>query len=664
MKKIETELKNRIHNLDVVAFDIFDTILTRTVNPESIKKIWAKEINRQYCLTSNNSELYKIRFDLEAQMCQQNQKNGFDLDFNVEKLYFELANQFKIEDVNRFVETCIAQEIAIESRCQVIDQNWLDAIRKIKQEYPNIKIICISDMYLTKNMLTEILKNHGVFNLLDGLYVSSEYLITKRSGKLYSHLLQELGWNPEKVLMVGDNKISDVENSQSLGMMVYHIDREAQHQQYNTWEKTINDTYIQKEIKELFKMNPEESFENIAAALYLYIEKLYNKLKYNQVEDVFFLSREGEFLKVLFDYYQTSIGVEKINSHYLIVSRKSTFLPSLKALEEEDFYNLFRQYIHMSISEFLNSLNFIPSDIELLKNSLDLDFKNKITDFPNSKEFKVLKNNDVFKTIYETNRVLQKENFIQYVKSFNVDLMKGLHIVDVGWKGTIQDNIYNILNQEINVVGYYTGLVASGNATNHNQKMGLLFSLYPEKTSNYMIYSENRALFEMILGASHGSANRYLRNGDEIELELFNKEEEKVLFETIVQPMQVKIYERFTKLNELLLNKAYDDRVVERTLNDVHAQLVFFPTKRQLSFFEKMYHYENFGVFEFSTFNTSMNKNFKAKVKEYQLFMKQPITYLGNSFWPLYKLYQNDLVALSKVYQGARYIQLKINRLI
>ena len=76
-----------------------------------------------------------------------------------------------------------------------------------------------------------------------------------------------------------------------------------------------------------------------------------------------------------------------------------------------------------------------------------------------------------------------------------------------------------------------------------------------------------------------------------------------------------------------------------------------------------MYHYENFGVFEFSTFETNKTKGLTDKLEQYKLFVKQPISYLGNSFWPLYKLYQNDLVILSKVYQNARYVQLKIKKL-
>lgn len=664
MKKIEMEIKNRINNLDVIAFDIFDTILTRTVNPESIKKIWAKEINRQYKLTKRNSELYQLRFELEAKMCKENQNAGYDLEFNLEKMFFQIASHFKLENEDEFVETCIAHEISIESRCQVIDENWLHAMKRIKCDYANVKIVCISDMYLTKKMLTKILNNHGIFNLLDDIFVSSEYLLTKRSGKLYSHLINELGWKPERVLMVGDNKVSDFERPQSLGMMAYHIDRTEQHRQYDTWDKMITDEYLKREVNKIFASNCDASFENIAAALYLYIQKLYNQLRYNRVQDVFFLSREGEFLKVLFDYYQVSMGVEKINSHYLIVSRKSTFLPSLKALDVENFHNLFRQYIHMSIAEFLNSLNFILNDIENLKHELNINFEERITDFPNSKEFKMLKENKLFQTIYESNRIQQKENFITYVKSYDIDLSKGLHIVDVGWKGTIQDNIYNILDNKVKVIGYYTGLVASGNATEHNEKMGLLFSLYPEKTPNYIIYSENRALFEMILGASHGSANRYINEDGRIEVELFNKKEEKVLFDTVVQPMQSEIYKRFIKLNEFLINKAYDDQIIERTLNQIHTQLVFFPTQKQLTFFEKMYHYENFGVFEFSTFETLNNKNIKVKLEQYKQFINQPISYLGNSFWPLYKLYQNDLAMLFKCYQAARYVQLKMKKLI
>nr|EIU2726600.1 hypothetical protein [Pseudomonas aeruginosa] len=96
-------------------------------------------------------------------------------------------------------------------------------------------------------------------------------------------------------------------------------------------------------------------FPELATTLLYFIEKLHEALVKQGVEQVYFLSREGQPLKRMFDLYQNKVS-GSIESHYLEVSRRSTLLPSLKSLAEEGFETLFRQYRRISLFEFLSSL--------------------------------------------------------------------------------------------------------------------------------------------------------------------------------------------------------------------------------------------------------------------------------------------------------------------
>ncbi len=84
-----------------------------------------------------------------------------------------------------------------------------------------------------------------------------------------------------------------------------------------------------------------------------------------------------------------------------------------------------------------------------------------------------------------------------------------MSIVDVGWKGSIQDNLFYILDQEVAVAGYYVGSLIATERRKNNRKQGLLFDDTPRLSPYFHVYNNNRSLYEMMLGASHGSADGY-----------------------------------------------------------------------------------------------------------------------------------------------------------
>ena len=72
----------------------------------------------------------------------------------------------------------------------------------------------------------------------------------------------------------------------------------------------------------------------------------------------------------------------------------------------------------------------------------------------------------------------------------------------------------------------------------------------------------------------------------------------------------------YNEIEKTLINNYYDNKKIEKIINRIHYKMVFKPSEKQLTFFNKVYHYENFGVFEFSKFNLKKELNLSFYIKE------------------------------------------------
>lgn len=635
-----------------VFYDIFDTIVSRTVQPEYVKKIWSTNIVKIFNLNISSVELYCLRNKIEIDLCNKSISKGHDGENTYYDTIKEIFNKVKVGcDFTNFLEICTNEEISIESSVLYVNEDILKSIKEYKKK--KCKIYCLSDMYLSKQMVIEIFNNLGIAKYFNDIFVSCEYLKNKVSGRLYDVVLKQLKIKPESCLMIGDNKAKDYDMPISKGINAQHIDRSDKNNYYEEFMKNNSPEIVKKNLIELSKTN-NENFNNMIYSLYNFIDRLYYKLIREEYNEVFFLAREGEYLKKLFDYYVDNNYGKKIKSHYLYVSRKATYLPSLKSLNEEDFSFLLDQYSYITIREFLSSLNFDKEEIKMIENDLIelFDIDKKIGWFKDSLELKVLKKSQVFKDIYETKRIEQNTLFKKYVKQHSNN--KRIMIVDIGWNGSIQDNIQNILGKEYEVSGCYFGLCLR-NQKYAGRKYGLVFANYPYQDKQYPLYFENRTIYEIMCGASHGSANKYILNNDKkVEVSLFSKKEEQAIYKNIVKPTQDKMFETYKRINEILCNKYYDNIEINKIYNKIQYNLLYKPTKEQLNFFDKIYHYENFGVFEFTTFNNSKKVGIKKIIKEHVKFFLKYGTYFDDTFWPVLKLHNNKMYIPYKLYKYRR----------
>lgn len=659
-------------NPDVVFIDFFDTIVERTVNPEDVKKISSRKLSELLGGRFSHSEIYSIRSSLEKDICNSNFSSGYDLEFNFFTLRDQLAE--KLSTRSGIPSTSIAQwivniELSTECAVQLTDPTVVKLLEGLRNN--SIPVYLISDFYLPKPLFFELLDHHSLTHFFKEIFVSADDLLTKRSGRRYVDIRKKLLHDDTKAVMIGDNYEADYSKALEHGLAAIHIDRSEKHKFYRSKKLDFgNWNLLEKQIKCVIKQdNVSKVFPELALTLSYSISKLFHELTITGHQEVFFLSREGQFLKSLFDDYQDITGhhgSRRIQSHYFCVSRRSTFLPSLKLLKHEDFETLFRQYRRISIIEFLENLGLSHLS-EPLGEDLGVDVSARFEDLSSSDIFPKLISNQRFINAYEKRRKEQFDAFSTYLCSFQNDNPSSkIAVVDVGWKGTIQDNIYNFLTNGgskktgfKSIDGYYIGLVAPGNKNEMNRKWPLIFSCLNGRSKGFEFFNENRSLFEITLAANHGSVRGYSMTSKNSASPLFEDFTiECQLFEDKISPLQENLRDAIQRITKHLNENTYSKSKLHSFVTRQHARMVLKPSQREIQWLLSSFHVENFGVFETSRFSLNGNQlSISDRVKfTYRLLTKKPPQDLG--FWPWLTIKQKALPFLHIAYASRRWLGL------
>lgn len=403
-------------------------------------------------------------------------------------------------------------------------------------------------------------------------------------------------------------------------------------------------------------------FLDIALSLYLFISRLERQLKSEGVTDVYFFSREGAMLKDMFDIYSNrSKDLDTIRSHYLEVSRRSTFLPSLGPLNEEKFDVLFRQYRRMSLSSFLKNLSLDKHQREIFSAAEISDAESEAIqeDLPNSRLFRKLLETQLFQSVYEMQRVRRSAALTDYICRFaDGELPKYLHVVDVGWKGSIQDNLFNwfrrVAGPGAHIDGYYIGLVSPGLVNGQNRKTGLLFSSMPKPSAGFRTFNENRSLYEILLPARHGGPRAYEMDAEGKGFVVRDPFIEEQMIDRYVKPVAAKIMERFNLLaQEFAGSGVSDEMLLKRSLKQ-HARMVFSPRQDEIDWMLSVSHVENFGVFEHSHFGSRSGKTSFTQRLLYTISVLRHRRLGDPGFWPYLTLRRRALFGVHILYRTFR----------
>lgn len=659
------DLAERLAGTDaaVIAFDIFDTLLRRTVTPEHVKRLSLDRLARRLGMAVDDSgTLYALRRRIEAELCRANADRHGELEFRFLDMARELHAELRSAsmtplpaDAESFAAALLDCEMAVEREVLQAVPEAAAALQRLR--LAGRRIAFVSDFYLPGERLRELLDGCGIAVGGTPLFVSCDHMASKRSGRLYEVALQGLGVPAAEMVMVGDNPHSDAAMARAAGCRSLRVDAAAQHAFYTRAEAgaTATGTALTswQSVLERAVPGPAAGLLQVAPSLVMFTERLHAAARRDGLRHLFFLAREGQLLMRLFERYQDALGLagtDRIACHYLLASRRACYIASLRPLDEEDFAGLFRQYRRISLGEFLSSLRVPHAAAEAFAAAIGADLAAAEADFPTSDCYRRLRALPAFARCYEALRREQRAALRDYLDGFGVDLAgHGLALVDVGWKGTIQDFIAATLGEGVPVRGYYLGLLAAGQPL--AGKQGLLFSDVAGHSPGFRVLAENRSLFEILLCADHGSALSYDRVLDgSVTVTLEEAPEEAAYIRTQVAPVSEAVIAAAEALIRRRLRFAVPERAWQRFVLDSHARLVFRPWDAAARWLLQTKHRENFGVFHLSTFTGGDPPGLLARLRYSAGLLLRPRQRLDASFWPALTVYLRSGRLLAEAY--------------
>jgi FMN phosphatase YigB (HAD superfamily) len=191
---VSAEIEALIDQSDVVSFDVFDTLLRR-------RHYVPADVFAELGSPSRWYRLARILAEMAATMLHR-------------------KRPVTLAQIYSFAPGSPERELAAEaaSMCPNPSAQRLYEYAASKGK----RIVATSDMYLSADAIRLLLKNAG-YDRIERVYVSCDAGVTKRSGGMYRHLIEDLQIAPQRLLHIGDDLEADVRQPSRQGIVAFHL---------------------------------------------------------------------------------------------------------------------------------------------------------------------------------------------------------------------------------------------------------------------------------------------------------------------------------------------------------------------------------------------------------------------------------------------------------
>ncbi len=203
----------------VISFDVFDTLILRNVyEPADLFQFMDEDYNSLFETTAC-TRFFLMRMCAEDVCRKRVLASHKDYeDITLDEIYDTMADLYQLDParLGKLKEKEIRLELELCKPRNCAKDLYDLAI------YCGKRVICTSDMYLPKEIISEILKSNGYTDITD-IYVSSETRAGKYTGKAYRLLPTWTGQPSEAILHIGDNYKTDVEQARNSGITSFYL---------------------------------------------------------------------------------------------------------------------------------------------------------------------------------------------------------------------------------------------------------------------------------------------------------------------------------------------------------------------------------------------------------------------------------------------------------
>lgn len=514
----------------LLTVDVWDTLLRRDCHPECIKLATAAHLfyspdRLVSSVFKSHWEIYFERLRVEGLLADKAEAQGLDREYEIVAV---LSHWLHLVCKPGFPQNLPLHlgnyELGVEVERTYVDPTVLKLLSSIESE----DRLYLSDFYMNSEFMKKLLRSKGIDAVIKDGLVSCDVGLNKRSGSLFKHVHGKFGIEPQQHIHIGDNQWSDVDCPTALGVSAHLFKPKVQHAQREVTERLFSSREI------LFSHINAEIVQNIeshlpgcstqadaafrmgatVAPLFIgFILDVIEKSISDRVDTICYLTREGEFLiklhRVLLRRFANRFGHAYPPAVLLEVSRISTFGASLKSLSIEDLGRMWRIHGRLPIAGFFASLGLECSDFYDLLGELGISLEETIENPESDSRFLRLIKSTAFASAVEQ-RILKQRSLLEK-HLYSSGILEGMRIgiVDVGWRGSIQDNLANILPAS-STFGYYLGLKRFVEPQGVNvRKHAWLINEEHGLTGIEAKCLESFTAIEMLCGAESGSVTAY-----------------------------------------------------------------------------------------------------------------------------------------------------------
>lgn len=568
------ELEERIDYFSQFSFDVFDTLIFRKVEGFNEREAEISKLVTEYLKSINidcDFQDYMTLREIEFSKSKLKTLDEVDYFLSLRNILSEL--NAPEEDILSISNQVWKIEEKYETSVCYANPEALEILPKLKAAGKNI--IAISDMYLPNSSVREILNSAGLLKYFDNVYVSSDNYLTKHSGEIYADLLKRGLLDQGNVVHTGDNYHSDeLMAAKNLIFGLHYVNHK------NEVRKQSLQTKMEKNYKIEQQATSDDLVDLLSQSFALFLKQIFDMAKKYKSENIYFFTRDANFLINSAEAYKNKFNVKEIELHTLHLDRLNSFFLNIDTLDKlEKHLWLFGEPQKVTIMDFLEKLGYLSICLEkygdIIESNRDITLK------------MALVTNHLKEIILEVVRI-KNANVINYLSKIGVFSNKNSILVDIGYSGTSMreislyiDNLEDKSKQgRLDCLLYSSNRFFNINAVQFLEPVYLhLPRVFPFHKANFFSTLNHSWLEPFVLDTSLGALQRY---DEKTLIPIRDKFERTPVYQKVALNEKIESY--FSNLDEIDL----------QTLQYKLGGLIALPSKEQANKYSYLTHTKGF----------------------------------------------------------------------
>lgn len=605
---------------DLLSVDVWDTLLRRRCHPDGVKLHVCRYLRLRYAadLPSDRRDpwvLLRLRQQAEKELGEQSRARGLDDEYghlDVYRHWLRLAGLDPFPGGEAALEPFLTEleqtELAQEKYVSYVDPGIAQTLSRLSAR----RVLFLSDFYLPGRLVHELLAHHGIGHWVEDGLVSCDVGLNKRSGRLFRHLHSRFGAEPGRHVHVGDNAHADIKAARALGIEAVHYQPALEHENRRQREAMFRarGDALRQAVEASMPAaggapgaHPEAYAYGRRCALLCigFVWHVLENALTDRVERLYYFTREGEFFLAIHRRLAEldAFGLPLPPAQLLHVSRLATFAGSLREFSPTELMRLWNQYSVQSLSALCKSLGMEAEALAAAAARHGLDLTTPIRYPWQDARVLALFGEAAVRADGARQLANKRGDLLAYLCAAGLeDQPARIGIVDIGWRGTIQDNLaytlpavtwrgyYLALNRFLNPQPANAGKSAFGPNLNLAEEAGHLLDFV--------------APVEMLCNSPNGSVTGYEVTAAGVRPHRHVDDEENRIHEECVRAFQAGVLDAVPFWADFLRTHAYSAEELRPLALEIWSGIIGEPPPFLASAYFRLNHNETFGMGGFS----------------------------------------------------------------